>query len=376
MIGATRAEPVAPARPPRRRRRWWAVAAASLAVAVVVVVGVVGGGGGSRGSGGKGSVTSLVPVVRRTLSEQRQVGGTLGYAGSYTVLGQRPGRVTWLPEVGQVIGQGQVLYRVDEVPVVLLYGSVPVYRALTEGVTGRDVAQLNHDLVALGYVHPGEVGSAWTGFGPATRAGVERLQKHLGVAQTGALSVGDVVFLPTEARVTVLRAGLGASAGGPVLEASSTVPVVSVALAADRQSEVKVGDQVMITLPDGATTPGMVTAVGRVATAPTDSTGGAGGAAAAVPVTIRPADPAATGNLDQAPVQVVITTSTVRDVLAVPVYALVALAGGRYAVEVADTGGARRLVPVSLGAFDDAAGLVQVTSSGLAAGQHVVVPAS
>ena len=65
--------------------------------------------------------------------------------------------MTWLPKVGQVVRQGQVLYRVDEAPVVLLYGATPAYRALAEGataadVTGADVAQLNHDLVALGYV--------------------------------------------------------------------------------------------------------------------------------------------------------------------------------------------------------------------------------
>ena len=38
--------------------------------------------------------------------------------------------------------------------------------------------------------------------------------------------------------------------------------------------------------------------------------------------------------------------------------------------------GAHHLVPVQLGLFDDDAGLVQVTGSGLAAGQRVVVPAS
>src|SRR6266511_720342 len=89
-----------------------------------------------------------------------------------------------------------------------------------------------------------------------------------------------------------------------------------------------------------------------------------------------PADPTATGSLDQAPVLVAITERIVHNVLAVPVNALLALAGGGYAVEVANADGPRHLVPVSPGLFDDAAGLVQVTGSGLAAGQHVVVPAS
>ena len=167
--------------------------------------------------------------------EQTQFNGTLGYAGSYTVLGQAHGTVTWLPEVGQVVHQGQVLYRVDGAPVVLLYGSTPAYRALAEGataadVTGADVAQLNHDLVALGYVDKADVDSAWDEFSWATKAGVEKLQNHLGVDQTGELALGDVVFLPTAARVTALQASLGAPAAGPVLSASSTARTVSVAL--------------------------------------------------------------------------------------------------------------------------------------------------
>jgi hypothetical protein len=242
-------------------------------------------------------------------------------------------------------------------------------------VTGPDVAQLNRDLVALGYVHSADVDSAWDRFNWATRAGLERLQRHLGVDQSGKLSLGDVVFLPTAARVTALPAGLGAPATGPVLQASSTTPAVSVALAADQRSRVRTGDRVTITLPDGATTPGTVTSVGTVAATPSNNPGGSDGAPT-MPVTIQPADPAATGGWDQAPVLVAITTATVQDALAVPVYALLALAGGGYSVEVADPDGTRHLVPVSPGLFDDATGLVQVTGSGLSAGQHVVVPAS
>jgi hypothetical protein len=374
--------------PPRRRRRWVIVAVVVVVVVVVVLAagavvirGVFDGDGGSSGSGDNGSATSLATVTRRSLSEHTQVNGTLGYAGSYTVLGQAPGTVTWLPALGQVIHQGQVLYRVDGAPVVLLYGSTPAYRALAGGptaadVTGADVAQLNHDLVALGYVDSADVDAAWNAFNWATKAGVEKLQKHLGVDQTGRLSLGDVVFLPTAARVTTVSANLGGQATGPVMTASSTARTVSVALDADLQAEVKAGDQVTITLPDGSTIPGTVTSVGKVATTPSNNPGGAGSSTPTVPVTIRPTDPTVTGSLDQAPVQVAITSRTVHNVLAVPVYALLALAGGGYAVEVANADGTRHLVAVSPGLFDDAAGLVQVTGTGLAAGQHVVVPAS
>lgn len=364
----------------RGRRRWVIVAVVLVVLAAgallcVVVRRVFDSGERSSGSSGNGSATSLATVVRRSLSTQTQLTGTLGYAGSYTILGQAPGTVTWLPALGQVIDQGQVLYWVDGAPVVLLYGQVPAYRPLAASATaGKDVAQLNHDLVALGYVDKADVDSALDEFTWATKAGLEKLQKHLGADHSGTVLLGDVVFLPTAARITALRAGLGAPATGPVLTASSTVHTVNLALDADLQSEVKAGDRVTISLPDGGTTPGTVTSVGKVATAASSNSGGVGGSAPTVPVTIRPTDPAATGSLDQAPVLVSITDQTVRNVLAVPVTALLALAGGGYTVEVVSADGTHHLVPVSPGLFDDAAGMVQVSGSGLAAGQRVVVP--
>ncbi len=93
-----------------------------------------------------------------------------------------------------------------------------------------------------------------------------------------------------------------------------------------------------------------------------------------MPVQIRPTDPRATGSLDQALVEVAITDQTVHNVLAVPVDALLARSGGGYAVEVVAGDGTHHLVRVRLGLFDDAAGMVQVSGPGLAAGQHVVVP--
>ena len=365
----------------RGRRRWPAVvlivvlgAASALALATKVI----DAGGGRPRPGDDGSATALSSITRRSLSETTQFNGTLGYAGSYTVLSRARGTVTWLPALGGVIHQGQVVYRADEAPVVLLYGPSPAYRTLAEGasgadVTGADVAQLNRDLVALGFVRRSDVDSAWDEFTWATKAGVEKLQSHLGVAQTGELQFGEVVFLPTAARVTSLIAQLGGPAGGPVLRASSTRRTISVALDPDLQSEVRAGDRVTITLPDGSTIPGRVTAVGNVATAPSSDSSGPG-TGPTVPVTIVPAHPAATGSLDQALVEVAITDRTVHNVLAVPATALLARSGGGYSVEVVDGDGAHHLVRVQLGLFDDAEGMVQVSGPGLAAGQRVVVP--
>ncbi len=366
--------------PPRRRHRWVIGAAALvlLAAAVLVIVGgVFDGAPASSGTSADGSATSLATVTRESLSQQTQVNGTLGFAGSYTVLGQVSGTVTGLPELGQVIGQGQVLYWVNGAPVVLLYGPIPAYRTLAQGaaVPGGDVAQLNHDLVTLGYVDVSDVDSTWNQFTWATTAGVKKLQRHLGVDRNGRLSLGDVVFLPTAARVTTLQVSLGAPATGPLLRATSTARTVSVALDVDLQSEVKAGNRVTITLPDGSTTPGTVTAVGTVATAASNNSGGAD-SGPTVPVTVQPSDATATGSWDQAPVEVAITDQTVPDALAVPVFALLARSGGGYAVEVVNPDGTHHLVPVSPGLFDDATGLVQVSGSGLSAGQQVVVPSS
>ena len=74
--------------------------------------------------------------------------------------------------------------------------------------------------------------------------------------------------------------------------------------------------------------------------------------------------------------QVGVTTASVPNALVVPVTALLARSGGGYAVEVVGPGGTNHLMAVSLGLFDDAGGLVQVTGSGLTAGEKVVVPAT
>jgi hypothetical protein len=368
----------------RGRRRWLVtvVAVLALAAGAVVLVRKEIGGDDSYQRSGNGSATSLATVERRTLSTQTRFNGTLGYAGAYTVLAQAHGTVTWLPKIGRVVRQGQVLYRVDGAPVVLLYGATPAWRPLAEGalatdVTGADVAQLNHDLVALGYVPHAEVSSVWRDFSWATRAGVERLQHHLGVDETGALDLGDVVFLPTAARVTALPTGLGGRAAGPVLSATSTRRTVNVALDASLRAEVTAGDRVTITLPDGSAVTGRVGSVGRVASTSSSGSGASGDSqdsGPTVPVTIRPVRRAATGGLDQALVEVAITDRTVHNVLAVPVNALLARSGGGDAVEVAAGNGTHHLVVVRPGLFDDAAGMVQVSGPGLAAGQRVVVP--
>ena len=369
------APPIPSRRRPRRRRR-------ATTVTVVILVIVAGTcvtyverahlphskASSGSGVGDNAAAVSTSTVTQQDLTAQTAVNGTLGFEGSFTVTANSPGIVTALPGVGQVISQGKPLYKVDSADIDLLYGNVPAYRDLSEDDTGSDVKELNTDLVALGYATSSQISAGSDYFSWETEAAVEKLQRAMGVKQDGTLHLGQVVFLPGALRVTTVPAVLGATAAGPVLTGTSTTRQVTVQLDATEQAQVKAGDQVVITMPDNSTTPGTVSSIGTVATA-----GSGSDSSPTVEITITPDDPAATGSLDQAPVQVSITTGSAASALVVPVTALLALAGGGYAVEVVGTGGVHALVPVGLGLFDDADGLVQVTDTRLRPGDVVVV---
>jgi hypothetical protein len=307
--------------------------------------------------------TSLA-AAQQALAEADASAATYGQTSVYTML----------PKVGDVIARGGTLYAVGGEPVLLLYGSVTPFRAFAPGMSpGSDVAELNANLRVLGY---GQLtGDAFT---PATAVGIDALQRAHGLPVTGQLLVGAVAFESGAVRVTAVTPTAGATVQpGAVLSITSTRRVVTIALDASQQTSIKVGDPVTITLPDNSTTPGRVSYVGTVATTPSSDQGGGGGSSSpTIEVDVTPDRPAATGRLDQAPVDVSITTASVKNVLVVPVNALLALASGGYAVEEVESDGSHRLVGAGVGLFDDALGVVQVSGSGLAAGQRVVVPAS
>jgi hypothetical protein len=378
----------------------WRIWVPSAVVAAVAVT-----GGVLALSGGKAEVEAAGPlpvgttrVQKRTLSAMSSQGGILTYrarsdGSPYTVINQARGTYTSLPAVGRVISQGHALYRVNNSPVVLLYGSTPAYRTLSAGASGPDVAELNRDLVALGYTTRAQLRPSSAFFGAATTAAVLKLQAAVGITRTGTLTVDQAVFEPVALRVTSVSAQPGGAAqpGETVLQGTSTTRQVEVALDASQQTSLAAGNRVSITLPNNQTTPGVVSSVATVASCPSSSgSGGSGsstgmvgtdtcasGSSPTITVDVTPSHPHATGTWDQAPVQVGITTDSVREALVVPVTALLAQSDGGYAVEIAGAGGTNKhLVPVSLGLFDDADGLVQVSGSGLSAGQEVVVPST
>jgi hypothetical protein len=306
----------------------------------------------------------------------RAQAGVSAARSSETAYGQSS-TFTMLPAVGRVVSRGQSVYSIGGQPVVLLYGSVIPSRAFVAGMPpGPEVSELNANLDALGYAS-GLAGDAFTA---ATATAIDNLQAAHGIPPTGGLALASVVFERGPVLVTIVTATVGANvAPGPVLGVSSTVAQVTIQLSAAQQSSVKVGDPVTINLPNERSTEGVVSAVGAVAKAPSKGGEGGGGegeeGGPTIEVDVTPSDPGAIGHLDEAPVTVAITTASVSDALTVPVDALLALAGGGYALEVVE-GKAHRLEAVSLGLFDDAEGLVQVSGREVAAGQRVVVPAS
>ncbi|MGH2834203.1 MAG: peptidoglycan-binding protein, partial [Solirubrobacteraceae bacterium] len=288
---------------------------------------------------------------------------------------QASGTFSRLPRAGAVFSRGQVLYRVSDNPVILLYGNTPVYRALSEGDSGPDVRELNRNLVALGYATPSQLDPTSDYFSYETQNALERAQHKLGEQETGSLSEGQAVFLPGQPRISTINAILGTSArqGAAIMQATSTSRQVVVNLDASEQSEIKIGDQAQITLPDGQTTPGVASSIGTVASSSASNLSSSGPSSQTLPVYITLKHPQAAGNLDQAPVTVEITTGEIRNALFVPVDALLALSGGGYAVETVGAHGVHKLVAVTLGTFDDAAGTVQITGA-VKAGEPIVVP--
>lgn len=348
-----------------------------------------------------GNTTRLTtaPVVRTGLVNTVQVGGSLGYAGSVTVVNQTVGTAyTALPQAGQLVRRGGRLYEVDGSPVFLFYGGRPEWRDLGVGVTaGPDVAQLDRNLIALGYASPATL-TVTDVYTEVTAYAVARWQDAAGLPVTGTVPLGQVVYAPGALRVLAVSADLGvpATAGGTVLSATSDRAVVIAQLPVSQEYLIRRGDRVTVTLPDGTTTmPGVVTSVSSVASGggaatanpsgqpssgPSGSgapgsgspSGGGSGSSDTVPVTVRLAHPRLAGHLDQAPVVVSIVSARADNVLAVPVNALVALAGGGYAVQVVQ-GRSTHLTAVRTGLFGST--LVQVSGAGLQPGVRVEVPA-
>jgi hypothetical protein len=352
---------------------------AVVAVAVTAVIATTAWWLGSprRSAPAQASVAlDTAAVVRTTLTTTTQLSGTLGYSGSYQLTPQLTGTITALPAPGAVIARGQRVYEVDGDGVFLFYGPRPAWRAFAIGMTpGPDVLELGQNLVALGLGGGLAVSDTFTW---RTEQAIGNWQLATGQPVTGTVELGRIAFAPSAVRIVADNAPLGAPAqpGQLVVTGSSANPIVTVPVPATQTYLVHRGDRVTVTLPSGATSGGRVADISPVAAQPADSSGNqsnspSGPQQISVPALVTLDHPTVAGQLDQAPVTVTVLDRQVKDVLAVPVTSLVALAGGGYAVWV-DADGGRHLVAVTPGLFADT--LVQVTAAGLHVGDRVEVP--
>jgi hypothetical protein len=402
-------------------------AAAVLAGATVVAV-VVSREAATQVPPAKPAHVNTATVIRTNLAQTETLPGTLGFGTQMTINGAGSGIITGLPAVGSVISRGQVLYRVDDQPVVVFYGKTPLFRTLAppktpikpktpirptptvtatptgrptvtptmappakgetssrwDGrvkasahmtvltsansalLTGHDVTVVARNLAAMGYdigpELPAPGGEA--SYTPALAAAVKDWQQRVGMTPTGTLGVGQVVVVRGPIRVAGVSAQLGDPVAGQLLAVSSTAKTVTVAAAATDLTSVAQGASAGITLPDGTLVPGTVTAIGQTVQSSVDPNTGQSGTDT-YNITVTPLHQAQVANLQSAPVQVAFATSTRHSVLAVPVNALLALAGGGFALQ--PTNGS--LIAVKTGLF--ANGMVQVTGTGVHAGLEV-----
>ena len=346
-------------------KRGLRIAAGVGGVAVLagaVAVAAAGFGGTDLGpSAATDLPPATTPVTRMTLTQTTNVSGTLGYGEPVNVAARGQGTLTWLPAEGATIRRGHQMYRADDAPVPLWYGTLPLYRTLRPGVSGADVEEVEKNLAALGYTGF-TVDDEYTS---ATATAVSEWQQDLGLTESGRVDPTAVVLAPGAIRVAQVKAALGDPANGQLLSYTSTTRAVTIALDVAKQGLAKKGSKATITLPDNRTLPGTVSRVGSVATQ------GQQGEPATIEVVVDVADQSALGRLDQAPVDVTLTAAQVADVLTVPVAALLALAEGGYGVQVV-SGSSVRYVAVKTGMF--ANGRVEVSGSGITASTIVGVP--
>ena len=330
--------------------------------------------------------TTTAAVTRADLVETDQEQGTLGFDGARTLQSSASGILTAEPAEGTTVTRDQRLYGVGLHPVRLFYGTVPLSRTLALGVSGgKDVRQLERNLRTLGY-DPYHGMTIDDHFSAATQAAVERWQKAHKQTRTGRVTLADLVFLPGSVRIGAQHAKPGdrVAAGARLIDITGTTRIATVDLPADSDLA-HTGDKVTVELPDGSETPGVITRISTTATSSESSgsqssgsgSGNSGsGDDATVAVTVRLTEPKAGGGLDQAPVTVDFTRRRAKDVLAVPVTALVTLATGGYAVDVT-SGGTVQRVAIKTGMFATngaGTGQVEISGPGISEGLRVVVP--
>ncbi|WP_405056738.1 peptidoglycan-binding protein [Kribbella sp. NBC_01505] len=337
-----------------------------------------------------------VEITRTDLSQAKEVGGQLGYGGSSTVKSHSTGTITWLPKANTVVDRGEVLFRVDNKPVTLFFGSTPLFRTVgktpasppappasppatppagpppstppanDKPLEGPDIRVVKENLTALGFL-PKTTTDKLTS---ATTKAIKDWQKSLDQEPTGVIDPASVVVLPGAVRIDALKAALGDPAAADLLGVTATDKVVTLPFDADAADGIKAGVKVKLALPNGKNAAGTIRTVSTDATPPADGDKPSdGNKKPQLIATITLDQQSASKGVDAGPVQVTVPGPTRKDVLVVPVAALLALREGGYAVQVVN-GTTTSLVGVQTGMFAD--GNVEITGTGLEAGLKVV----
>jgi Putative peptidoglycan binding domain len=348
-------------------RGWILAAGAAVVAAGAGVAGVTALGGDDQPPADEETTDpaeeqTTVEVVRRDLARVEELDGSVGHGDSTPLVVSGEGTLTALPEPGDVIESGDVVAEVDGLPIIALQGAFPLWRTLGPGVEdGKDVLQVEYMLASLGYAQEYDVtvDDDWTS---ATTDAVEAFQEDHGQDDDGEIDLGELLFLDGPVQV----ADVTGVPGQPVSEAGISVTPTAQSVHVDLDPAdadlLSVADKVDVELPTGRTVTGKVTEMGPVQT---DETSGE----STLPVTLTLSD--APQLADGTPVNVNVKVAAADNVLAVPAEALLALAEGGYAVEVADASGATHLVGVTVGVFAD--GMVEIEGD-IEAGARVVVP--
>jgi peptidoglycan hydrolase-like protein with peptidoglycan-binding domain len=357
---------------PRRRRRRlvWAALGAVL-VAVGAGVWLWASNPSTEGAPAPAGPVATATVKRGTISSTESWDGTLEYGVPVTVKSSAGGTITRLVDQGETIERGDELYRVNERPVTLLYGVVPMYRDLAPGDSGVDARQLETNLAKLGY-DGFTVDSAYTA---STADAVRAWQADIGAEQTGTVARRNVVFVPQGGRVDALDVSVGdvVRPGAPVLDITRSERVVNFEADLEDRDRFDIDTKVTVVLPGGDEIAATVSAMRVVKVAAGESGEGLGGGTTDSEsiLQVEVALARAPDELAGTPVEVIVAIDERAGVLLVPVSALLALAEGGYGVEVVRDDGTTKIVRVDTGLF--AGGKVEVRGAGIAEGTVVGV---
>ncbi|MET9225896.1 peptidoglycan-binding protein [Lentzea sp. NPDC003310] len=337
------------------------VIAATVLVVVVLAVVLVVRGRPAEPAAAPPPAVKTTTVQRGDLANTRTLPGQLGFGAARPVKGAA-GTVTKLPAPGQTTELGKELYRVDDQPVVVFFGTTPLFRTLdAPGLKGSDVAVVMDNLAALGHaVGTRPKDPAKAEFTQRVADALKKWQKTLGVEQTGTLAPGRVLVLDRPMRVGTVKAQLGAPAAEELFEITPTTRLVTLQVPVTEAGALKAGMPVQIVRPDNRPVPAKVTTLTPSPVPPEN------GGAAKLDVVITPDDPASVSDLDTAPVRLTITTESRTGVLTVPLAALVALKEGGYAVQLPS--GTLKAVRTGLYSQDK----VEITGDGVVDGLEVV----